>query len=400
MNWMNKKFSVIFFVMMMVSFSATAQNNEVLHEVKSGESLSKLAQKYHTTVGDIMRANGMNSKSVLKIGKKIKIPTAANVAAPITTPIVTEPTKIIEKPITKKQIVADKKGNNFIIHVVEKKETLFSISKKYNITVSQLKQWNDLLSDNIHDNQKLIIMPQTKEQIAKNSAVVPEKIIEKKTALVVQQQAPVVAQTKPVVKNKPIEKQSAPLFQKQVPVQNEIAKDEKVKVAEMQTPPVVQQQAPVQTETKPVVITAAKDTVKQNIIAEKVETKPQAVKNVLPTFSASDADENEPTINLKNINNDGYFAQLYQKGKNELTGDAGTFKTASGWLDKKYYILINNIDAGTIVRVSVNNKSVFAKVLGPLPDVKEDNGLLLRICNAAATELGVGDSKFAVTVNY
>jgi len=43
---------------------------------------------------------------------------------------------------------------------------------------------------------------------------------------------------------------------------------------------------------------------------------------------------------------------------------------------------------------------VYAKVLGPLPDVKEDYGLLLRISNAAATVLGVPDSKFSVKINY
>ncbi|MDE3142646.1 MAG: LysM peptidoglycan-binding domain-containing protein, partial [Bacteroidota bacterium] len=189
-------------------------------------------------------------------------------------------------------------------------------------TVAQLIQWNSLHNDNIHPGQKLVIIPETKEQVANNTAVDADKTVEKKTASPVQQQTAVVTENK----------------------------------------------------------------------------SPE--KNVLQASNANNSQENESAVNPKNAGTEGYFAAMYQDGKNELSGEAATLKTASGWLDKKYYVLINNIDAGTIVRVNANNKSVFAKVLGPLPDVKEDNGLLLRICNAAATELGAADSKFAVTVNY
>ena len=60
----------------------------------------------------------------------------------------------------------------------------------------------------------------------------------------------------------------------------------------------------------------------------------------------------------------------------------------------------NNVDAGTIVRISANNKTVVAKVLGPLPDIKEDNGLTFRISNAAASALGLADTKFNAVVSY
>lgn len=328
-NWMNRNFAIVFFVMM-ISFSATAQNKEVLHAVKSGETLSMLAKRYHTTVGDIMRANDMNSKSILKIGKKIKIPTASSASAQKE-----EAKKIPEKSSSTKQTTQLKKDIDATIHVVEEKETLYSISKKYNVTVAQLIQWNDLHNDNIHPGQKLVIIPETKEQVANNTAVAADKIVEKKTT-------PQVQQPSVVTENKPVEKQ----------------------------------------------------------VTSETETNKSPEKNVLQASNANNPQENKSAVNPKNAGTEGYFAAMYQDGKNELSGEAATLKTASGWLDKKYYVLINNIDAGTIVRINANNKSVFAKVLGPLPDVKEDNGLLLRICNAAATELGAADSKFAVTVNY
>ena len=63
---------------------------------------------------------------------------------------------------------------------------------------------------------------------------------------------------------------------------------------------------------------------------------------------------------------------------------------------------MDNVSVGTIIRVynPATSKAVYAKVLGELPDMKESVGLTVRISDAAATELGVGDGKFSVAVRY
>ena len=53
---------------------ASAQTNYVSHTLKEGETLSMLAQQYNTSVGDIMRINGMHADTKLVYGSKIKIP--------------------------------------------------------------------------------------------------------------------------------------------------------------------------------------------------------------------------------------------------------------------------------------------------------------------------------------
>ena len=52
----------------------SAQSNYITHTLKQGESLSTLAKQYNTSVGDIMRMNGMHADSKLVYGSKIKIP--------------------------------------------------------------------------------------------------------------------------------------------------------------------------------------------------------------------------------------------------------------------------------------------------------------------------------------
>jgi LysM repeat protein len=100
--------------------------------------------------------------------------------------------------------------------------------------------------------------------------------------------------------------------------------------------------------------------------------------------------------------NGGRFKGDYADGGKSVSGQAGTFKSSSGWQDGKYYVLINNIPVGTIVKITdqATGKTVFAKVLGQLPDMKESAGLTVRLSNAGAAELGEGDGKFGVGVGY
>jgi hypothetical protein len=105
-------------------------------------------------------------------------------------------------------------------------------------------------------------------------------------------------------------------------------------------------------------------------------------------------------------NDEGYFAHTYymrikDRAYQAITGDASIFKTISGWNDRKFYVLINEIIPGTIVRITTaNKKSVCAKVLGPLPETQGAAGLVIRMNNAAASALGVDDQRFVVTITY
>jgi hypothetical protein len=99
--------------------------------------------------------------------------------------------------------------------------------------------------------------------------------------------------------------------------------------------------------------------------------------------------------------NGGFFSADFTAIGKSASGVAGTFKSTSGWSDGKYYALMNGIPVGTIIRVSgTNGKTIYAKVLGQLPEMKESSGLIIRISNAASAELGLGEGKFPVEVKY
>ncbi|MEP6711509.1 MAG: LysM peptidoglycan-binding domain-containing protein [Ferruginibacter sp.] len=106
----------------------------------------------------------------------------------------------------------------------------------------------------------------------------------------------------------------------------------------------------------------------------------------------------------KNFNG-GFFKSIYINQplhKMEEKGEAGIFKSTSGWEDGKYYCLHNTAQAGSIIKITstATNKTIYAKVLDVIPDLKQNSGLVMRISNAAAEELGVGANNFECTINY
>jgi membrane-bound lytic murein transglycosylase D len=58
-----------------------------------------------------------------------------------------------------KLVVEIKKATDKQYHTVRSGESLGLIARKYNVTVTQIKQWNNLRSNMIHPGQKLVIVP-------------------------------------------------------------------------------------------------------------------------------------------------------------------------------------------------------------------------------------------------
>lgn len=150
----------------------------------------------------------------------------------------------------------------------------------------------------------------------------------------------------------------------------------------------------------------------RNTTPEKISKPVVVISKPMPTApNASPVLPKEPVV--KELNNtaqrkeeEGYFATGFVSEDPAVEpqirrGEAATFKTISGWVDRKYYVLINGIAPGTVVRITAaNQKSICAKVLGPLPDMASDAGILLRMSNAAAAVLEMNETKFSVALSY
>ena len=146
--------------------------------VQKGDSLYKIANKFNVTVEDIKRENKLNS-NLLSIGQVLIIP--RNMTYPQTEP--TDETYIVQKgdslySIAKKfnTTVDELKSLNNLssnllsigqklkissssqnIYVVQKGDSLYSIANRFNTTVEELKSLNNLSSNLLSIGQKLKI---------------------------------------------------------------------------------------------------------------------------------------------------------------------------------------------------------------------------------------------------
>jgi hypothetical protein len=128
-----------------------------------------------------------------------------------------------------------------------------------------------------------------------------------------------------------------------------------------------------------------------------IETSAEVVAKTTKPAEKENAGIVRTELNFQGI----YSNEIAQKPERQLTGEASYFESKTGWSDKKYYVLIPNIAAGTIVKISsIDNRFVYAKVLGTMPEMQENNGILLRLSNAAVAALGIKNEKFPVVVNF
>jgi LysM repeat protein len=242
-----------------------------------------------------------------------------------------------------------------VYHVMAEKEGLYRVSVNHNkVPVETLKQWNKITGDAVSNGTKLIVgylkVKKDLSALAGNAAIPPVVT------------APPVKNDNGTVITNP--KDAGP------PV-----------IGDSPLPPVKNPEK----QKEPAVVVPKNDPPKK---VEESKSLPSAiVKGTGDNFSG------------------GTFKGIYEIQKGEAvkeTGTAGVFKSTSGWDDGKYYCLHNTAQPGTVIKVTnaANGKSIYAKVLDVIPDIKQNTGIIICISNAAADILGAGENKFDCSLNY
>jgi peptidoglycan DL-endopeptidase LytF len=115
----------------------TTQTQGTTYTVVSGDTLWGIAKKFNITVDALRTSNNLTS-DVLKIGQVLTIPTSGTtITQPAPTPTPTTTTNVS--------------------YTVVSGDTLWGIAKKFNVTIDQIKQANQLTSDTLRIGQVLLI---------------------------------------------------------------------------------------------------------------------------------------------------------------------------------------------------------------------------------------------------
>ncbi len=96
------------------------------------ESINRIAQTNGIQLSSLLKYNNLEEDAIVKPG-----------------------TKIYLRPVAVERETA--LNQNVKIHVVKAKEGLYAISKKYDVTVQEIREWNHLTTDDLQIGQKLII---------------------------------------------------------------------------------------------------------------------------------------------------------------------------------------------------------------------------------------------------
>lgn len=120
-------------------------NRFVIHKLESGQTYYQLSRIYSLPVKEIIAAN--NNKG-LRVGDTVKIPRGKST-------VVTPP----ETKVTIQTPTVATTNNNAEIteYKVGKSETLYSIARRFQLTVDEIKRYNNLASNNLREGMILKI---------------------------------------------------------------------------------------------------------------------------------------------------------------------------------------------------------------------------------------------------
>lgn len=296
--------------------------------------------------------------------------------------------------------------NLYIVHTVQPKETWYSVSRIYNINPKQLAPYNKLGLEKPLSIGQVVKIPLTPENFSQNGSKAADEVfipvkhtLQEKEWLyrvsVNYNRVPVETLEKWNGINKDQAKAGLKLIVGYLKVKNgqsALAAKGETKIPASSTTVIPDSKKPEEKrqETKPITTAAPVDNTEtsKNNTSPKEENKPV----VTPVVNTGNTTETKLS----------YFRSQYEETGKSVSGNAGIFKSTSGWSDGKFYALVNNIPVGTIVKVNnpVSGKTIFAKVLGNLPDMKESFGLIARLSDAAAAQIDAGSAKFSVEVRY
>lgn len=314
----------------------------IIHKVEEKETLFAISRRYGSSVDAILQYNATAGDG-LEIGQLLKVPYTPKPSKPV----------------------------DGLSHRVAPKETLFSISKIYGVTLDDLKQWNKLSDNALFVGQELVIRKKStsgatnsllnnRQSAVTKSVDGTHTVAEKETMYSIARQYEITMDQLKEWNN--LEGNELSIGQTLVVSQDESAANKRLNASTNKNTTVTQQK---------------KDPEKTE------EPKPQIpVKPVVK----------EQTIKISEAVKNG--DEIIQAGIAELIeGTEG---------NRKYLALHRTAPIGTILKVrnEMNNREVFVRVMGTLPDIALTDKLVIKISRSAYDRLGAIDARFRVEVTY
>jgi LysM repeat protein len=330
----------------------------VIHQVGQKETLYSLSRRYSVTVARILEFNPA-ADGGLEVGQLIKVPYV---------------------PRTRTQTAEGTR------HKVQPKETLFSISRMYSVSVDDIKLWNNLKDNSISVGQDLLVSKTGGAQ-ASTGNVQPAITT---TAATTSTPSASLKATHTVAAGETMYgiSRTYALSIDQLKAWNGLTTNElKVGQVLLVAQPAYQPGA----STGATGMTAATTVATTAAVAAKTE----------PTTTIQVVKKDEQTL-VQPVAGSPVKISENVLGTDEVRemGLAELIEGADG--GRKYLALHRTAKAGSIIKIrnELNNREVFVRVAGTLPNTGVNDNLVVKISKSAYDRLGGIDPKFRVEVTY
>ena len=114
-------------------------SRRVTHTVRGGDSLWSIGRRYGVTTRSLARWNGMGTRDTLAVGRALTVWLPAEARNSASAP----------------------SGHNATLqrvrYTVRPGDSLYAIASRFNVSIAELRRWNDLSSDLLHPGQKLTL---------------------------------------------------------------------------------------------------------------------------------------------------------------------------------------------------------------------------------------------------
>ena len=133
-----------------LGFTDVQAQNRQTHVVKQGETLFSISKVYEVTIDQLRSWNNLS-------GNQISIGQRLIVSAPVSSTPPVESSPPTEIPPTQQPISPENTDTELIRHQVRTGETLFNLSRRYGVSVNDIRSWNNLNSNLLEIGQVLNI---------------------------------------------------------------------------------------------------------------------------------------------------------------------------------------------------------------------------------------------------
>lgn len=308
-----------------------------IHVVKAGETLFSLYRQYGVSVEQIKEWNKLSDNN-LQVGQEI---------------IVGKNTS--ESPAKKEKKEQQEKEDEEVsgkIHEVKKGETLFSISRIYNVKWQDIKVYNGLESNNLNEGQKLGIPPSNIEVLKEEEIVASIDTIDRPDTHIVKAGETMYS----ISKKYQLSSENIIDWNSLLGPDIQIGQELMLKAPD-----------------------------NGDIQDKEVEKKTPIV------AKEDEYMKGEPKVKITNI---GGHEKVIERGMAELIeGGSDT---------NRFLALHKTAPIGTIIQVknSINAYSVFVRVVGKLPDIDVNQNIVVKITPRAFEALKGVDKKFKVEISW